>query len=171
MIDQTILKYLEDKPQQLDFKGLIEFMVESRIPFRKGLLLSSIAITTLDIIFLDLNKIDNLTNTRIFFIILHEIAHYKRMVKLGREEVIRRLSLDDFHQYSDFLINEEMIADRYARLLFYHFNKVSLPIVYTQQLDIASIKMQYKFNLLRDFGFIQNKEERYYHLLNKYILV
>jgi hypothetical protein len=170
MINEAIKKFLESKPPQLDFRCLVKFMEDSNIYFVDSWLVSAVGMTTLDAIHLDLNKLMHQTDSMIYFIILHEIGHHKKMMKVGRGETIRKLSSDNFEEFTLNMINEEILADRYASRLFYKFNGVPFPAQLTQQLELKERRVSYRKNTLQYFGVVQNDINKYYELLKNYIL-
>jgi hypothetical protein len=170
MIEEIIKKYLENKPPQLNFKCLLKFMEDSYIPFKNAWLMSSAAMTTLDCIYLDINKLSHYTDSMVYFIILHEIGHFKKMRKHGRAEVIRRLSIENFELFHINMVTEEMVADRYASRLFNRFNQVPFPSRLTQQLEFIDNRKKYTKNTRQYFGLVQNDERRYYAMIKHYIL-
>lgn len=169
-IDNEIIKLLENKPKQLDFKALIKFMIESDIQFKNENLISSVGIATLDNILIDINKITRYSDSLIYFIILHEIGHYKRITKLGREQIISNLSIMDFDNFTNSIVTEEMIADRYASFVFLKLNGLPFPRIQTQSLELEVNKMKYRLKTARYFGVIKNSEENYYKLINQFVL-
>lgn len=170
MIDEMIFQFLDNKPPQLNFKGLIRFMVSTNIVFKHSKLVSSAGMTTLDCICLDIEKLSRYSDSKIFFVILHEICHSKRMSKLGREEIIKRLSSEDFYSFNINLIQEEIIADRYARSLFLKFNGLPFPKHMTQELYLPENQVKYVNNMRHFFGKVQHDEKKYYKMIDNYIL-
>ena len=91
------------------------------------------------------------------------------MCKLGKDKILFNLSLNDFDLFSDSIISEEIIADRYASLLFYKFNGVLYPREHTQRLTENFFKTIYKKNTVKYFNVINNSEENYNNFIKKII--
>ncbi len=84
----------------LNIDGLISFMENSEIDYYMADLNGPMGMATINGVYIDVNNI--LTkisfpigaNTMLlYFIILHETAHMKRIIKLGKDKVIENLSL------------------------------------------------------------------------------
>lgn len=105
----------------------------------------------------------------IYYIILHEIAHYLRIQKLGFDTHLKNLSVDNFPDFWTYILDEEKIADRWASYIFYKVNGRVLDINKTQNLS----RQERKSRLLRDiyelFGRFDGTEESYKSLLKEFI--
>ena len=127
-------------------------------------------------IFLDWDKMVNYSSSdiisleMILFIIYHEIAHYKRIMKIGVEEHLKMISNKDFNSFSNYIINEEMFADRWAKLMFYKFNRIILADHYMQPLHYPEIRVKYEEKLKRDHKILSSGPEKYQEVLDKYII-
>jgi len=80
-------------------------------------------------------KFNVINQDDLFFLFSHELCHYIRLKKYGKDYHLEKLSNKKFFTFSNFLINEEVVCDRFARLCFYNIKKY-----------------RYKGNLLRDFN-------------------
>ena len=171
MIDEKILKVLNDVDSTLNFKSLIEFMESTKINFIDNTIRGNYGIATYDAIYLNINLIDNrLDDKTMFFVILHEIAHYKRMQLIGKNGVIESFSNKDFDMFSEHIIFEEILADRYGSLVYYKLNKKLYPKNSTHCLDNPINQEKYKIGLKKTlFGVINNKEEEYDNLIKHMI--
>ncbi len=171
MIDSKIIKNLTDIESNLNFKLLIEFMKSTNIVFIENRIKNSYGMATNDSIYLNTNLIlTRLNHKTLFFIILHEIAHYKRIRLMGKKQVIENFSSKNFEMFSEHIIFEEMLADRYARLVYYKLNNEIYPKYSTQCLDDPMIRERYKIELKKNlFGVIENKEEDYDNLIKSMI--
>jgi len=169
MVDEVIKIVLKEKHGELNFNGLLEFMEFSSIDFKARKLRGPMGIATYFCIYLDMDKIDTYHDQMLFFVILHEIAHYKRIAKVGKEHIIKMLSLEDFEEFCTHVITEEIIADRYGCYVFYLLNKNIFPRGATQQLDIDYRRIQYKNTAKYLFGQIQNNEENYKKVLESFL--
>lgn len=81
--------------------------------------------SSIDTVYIDFDIIPN--DFMLYFVIIHETSHYKRIKKLGVEKILENLSSDNFDYFNNFLLGEEIICDRCASLLYYHFNKKIIP--------------------------------------------
>ena len=118
-------------------------------------------LSTLYGIYFDLTRLDKQPDNLKCFIILHELAHIKRFQKLGKNEVINYLSETNFDLFCDKIINEEIIADRYASLVYFKLTKIKLPEYMTQGLHIKPKRDMYKQSLKFTFGLNDGTEETY----------
>ncbi len=169
MVDEVIKVALKEKHGDLNFNDLLHYMENSGIIFNARRLRGPMGIATYFCIYLDMDKIDKYHDMMLFFIILHEIGHYKRITKMGKEHVIKMLSLEDFEDFCTHVIGEEIIADRYGSYMFYLFNKNIFPREATQQLDNKYKRSQYKHTTKHLFGKIQNNEENYKKVLKSFL--
>lgn len=169
MVDASIKNKLSQLNGRLNFDGLIEFIEQTGFVFKDRDLINAMGIATIDCIYLDIGKLKHYMDDFIFFVILHEICHFKRISKVGKIETIKLLSLEDFKEFNEHILGEEILADRYACRLFYRFNKKIYPYEMTQQLDQPKKKEEYKEIAKRYFGFIQNNEQRYDELIKSFI--
>lgn len=172
MIEDKLKDKLMNRDENnVNFHHLIEFMHDSEANFIDKRLKGPAAMSLLggDIIinmeYLD----DSHTNKSVMFIILHENCHNKRIKKMGKEWHITNLSNENFDEFCEYIINEEIIADRYGRLLYYHFNKEHFPVYLTQQLENKKQQENYKQIARYLFGIVKNKEKNYNELMNNFI--
>lgn len=64
-----------------------------------------------------------LPNKLIYFVLLHELYHYKYINKIGGDKLLERLSNDDYDSLCDYIYKEENMANKYAYIMYYHLNK------------------------------------------------
>ena len=170
-MDKSIAKILKRKDGELDFSLLLKFMKESGIKFKNRKLHKVYGIATYYGVYLDVDKLTDHFNERmIWYIILHEIAHFKRIEKIGKDKIIEFLSNEDFDEFCDHIIGEEIIADRYACFVYYLFNKEKFPREATQQLEKPLRKLEYRNVISGLFGMIKNNEENYKKIFESYIV-
>jgi hypothetical protein len=171
MIDESLVKSLKDKHGKYNFNQLIEFMEASNIIFKDRELISAAGIATYDCIYIDSTSFDfRFPDFMLYFIILHEMAHYKRLRKYGKQHFIKELSNDNYDELFEHVINEEILADRYASRVFYKLNKEVFPKYYTQCLDNPNKKAAYRYRIEFFFGKVQNNEEKYDDLFKEFII-
>jgi hypothetical protein len=160
------------KKQNVD--GLISFMENSGIEYHMADLRGPFAMATFEGVFIDLKKIMSkvlIDDTRfIYFVILHETGHIKRMKKLGEKEILKKLSLSDFEEFFEDIVGEELIADRYGCYIYRKLNNETFPIHMTQQLNLEFHKNKYKDSTRKIFGRIQNNKKNYNDLVNQFII-
>ncbi len=168
MIDESLRIILEEKHGYLNFNGLLAVMEASNIDFKDVRLKGPMGMASLDCIYLDtalMMPYDKI----FFFVIVHEMAHYKRILKLGRQHILSMMSCKDFDEFCGHIINEEIIADRYGRYCYYKLNGELFPEVATQQLENPYKQEQYRQIAVQLFGVIDNNEESYKKLVGKFI--
>lgn len=171
MIDESIIKILNNKESKLDWKGLLDYMESTGIDYQNKKLRGPWGIATFYCIFLDMDMICRYDDKLLYFIILHETSHYKRIIKKGgKDGVIKTLSEEDFDVFFNSVVEEEIVADRYASLLYYQFNKISWPREATQQLNLGYKQENYVPIAKLLYGVVKNKEENYIELLESFIV-
>ena len=164
-------KSIREKLKSMDLEPILSFMEKTGIEFRDRKLVGPIGIATFYCVYLDIDKmISGFDSMTIGYIILHEIGHYKRIVKVGKEHVLSMLSNDDFDIFSEHIIHEEIIADRYSSFVYKKLMNTTLPTERTQQLNIESNKIKYVNGTRRLFGVIENNEASYIKTLEGFII-
>jgi hypothetical protein len=170
MIDQKIIEFLKQKHGKYDFNKLIEFIQCTGFVYKARKINGApIAIATINGIYVDVDKVDYYNDKLVYFIILHETCHMKRITKFGGDWMLHNLSLEDFEDFTKHIFIEEILADRYACLMFYNFNKVIYPWYQTQQLDQKHKQEDYAPMARLYFGEIQNDINKYNELIVKFI--
>lgn len=171
MIDESIKNHLQNKVGTLDFKALLDFMEASGIEYRKIGLRGAIGLCTDYCVYLDFNKLTQLNDKIMYFVILHETAHYKRMQKMGGKDwVISNLSIKDFDAFCESIITEEIIADRFASYVYFLLNKELYPRKMTQQLDLEDNQPYYRGQLKGVFNVVKNNEENYKNMITNFLI-
>lgn len=172
MIDESIKTALLKKHGDLNFKGLLEFMESTGINYLSHGLDRIFGMATCYGIYLDLEKINEYHDNFLYFIILHETAHYKRIKQMGgKDAVIKILSNEDFEDFCGHVIGEEVFADRYACFVYQILNKEKFPREATQNLHMKEVQERYKKNsAIRLFGVVKNSEEIYKQLVNSFLI-
>jgi hypothetical protein len=169
MIDQKIIDSLKQRHGKYDFNKLIEFIQSTGFIYKARKINGPIAIASIDCVYIDVDKVDYFGDRLVYFIILHETCHMKRITKLGSEWMLRNLSFEDFDVFTKHIFIEEILADRYACRMFYEFNKVVYPWYQTQQLDQKRKQEEYAPMARLYFGKIQNDINKYNELIIKFI--
>lgn len=174
MLKEELKNALTEIIKKQNVDGLINFMENSDVEYHMADLRGPLAMATFEGVFIDLKRIMDrawMDDTRlIYFVILHETAHIKRMKKLGKKEVLRNLSLEEFDEFFEHVVGEELIADRYGCHVYYKLNNENFPTCMTQQLDIKLNQEKYRQTARGFFGRIQNDEKKYKELFEQFII-
>jgi hypothetical protein len=168
MLNEELKEKLRENLSDYNVESLITYMEELDVPFYKADLRGPLAMATFYGVYIDFSRVMN--PKLMFFIILHETAHIKRMRKLGKEEILRNLSLEDFDAFFEHVVQEEQIADRYASYIYQKLNKDIYPSVMTQELHLEDNKIKYRQTARGFFGRIQNDEEKYKKFVEQFII-
>jgi hypothetical protein len=161
---KDIINYYNEVPNNLNWAGLEKIMSEYNIqvknfPFRAA------GMAFNNKIYIDSRITSNVTSKQFYFIILHEIAHNKRNRKYNIDEELVKLSKGDFEVFFEYVINEEIIADRYAKQLYYYLNnEVSN---YDQRLHQPIYKSRYRDNARQTYNMLPNTLEEFETMLTK----
>jgi len=171
MIDKSLKIALTKKNGRHNFKKLLEFMEASGIDFKdRKIKFNTLGVATMYGLFINSEELNRYNDSIIFYVILHEIAHYKRIQKMGKEALIKALSAENFETFFEHVVGEEIIADRYASLLYLWFNKETFPSIWTQELFKEDKRNNYRPIAARLFGVIKNDEENYKNLLESFLV-
>ena len=170
MIDIAILEKLIERNGQYNFTKLVDYLLDTGFVYQDRKLRGPLAIATLNGVLLDMSVIDRYHDKLVYFILLHETAHMKRINRMGKEMMLSNLSIEDFGEFTARIFEEEIFADRYACSLFYHFNKEIYPWYETQQLNLKYKQDQYEKMARMYYGKIQNNEEKYNEMINNFII-
>jgi hypothetical protein len=174
MLKEELKNALTKTIKKQNVEALISFMENNDTEYHMADLRGPLAMATFEGVFIDLKRIMDrafMDDTRlIYFVILHETAHIKRMKKLGKKEILRNLSLDVFDEFFEHVMNEELIADRYGSYIYQKLNKEVFPKYMTQELDLDINKERYKQTARGFFGRIQNDEKKYKELFEQFII-
>lgn len=170
MIDIAILEKLIERNGQYNFTKLVDYLLDTGFVYQDRKLRGPLAIATLNGVLLDMSVIDRYHDKLVYFILLHETAHMKRINRMGKELMLSNLSIEDFGEFTAHIFEEEIFADRYACSLFYHFNKEIYPWYETQQLNLKYKQEQYEKMARMYYGKIQNNEEKYNEMISQFIV-
>jgi hypothetical protein len=170
MVDVTILEKLIERNGEYNFTKLVDYMLDTGFVYQDRKLTGPLAIATLNGVLLDMSVINRYHDKLVYFILLHETAHMKRIGRMGKDLMLANLSIEDFDEFTAHIFEEEIFADRYACRLFYHFNKEIYPWYETQQLNLKYKQEQYGSMARMYYGKIQNNEEKYNEMINNFIV-
>lgn len=170
MIEESIIEILVERDGEYNFTRLLKYMQDTGFSYQNKRLDGPLAIATINGVLLDMSIIDLYHDKFVYFILLHETAHMKRIAKMGKETMIKNLSIEDFDEFSNHIFEEEIFADRYACRLFYCFNRESYSWYETQQLNLKYKQKQYKPMIKLYYGKVQNNEENYNEIIKNFII-
>ena len=170
MIDQTIITELKERHGKYDFKTLISYMELSGFKFENKGLKGPVGLTTIDGVILDMSKLSTMTDRMLYYVVLHEMAHMKRIDKFGVETVLDFLSIEDFEEFHGYLVREEVLADRFASRMFFCFNSNVFQEYETQQLHLRYNQDKYQRVSRLFHDKVKNKKENYYDLLKLIVI-
>ena len=165
------LKGIHPSNVNMDLEPILSYMESTGIEFRDRNLAGPMGIATFYCLYLDLDKMVRQFDTRmIAYVMLHELGHYKRISKMGKEHVLKMLSNHDFDSFSDHIIGEEIAADRYSTYVYLKLTGKVLNPQITQQLHLEHNRTRYRERTKQLFGIIDNDEEKYIQLLEGFII-
>ncbi len=168
MIDRNIGRIFNHKHGELNFDGLLVLMRDSGLYFEKRCLNNALGLATFDCIYLDLDVLNLYKDEFIYFVVLHEIAHGKRIRKMGKEGLIKNMIEPDLGIFSNHILSEEIFADRYACFNYRLLNKKPY-LGKTQELYLDDKKNKYLIKLKKTHEAIGQSEDKYNDLINSYI--
>lgn len=171
MLNKKLKKVLVENLTTKNVDELISFMENSGVKYYMADLRGPLALATFYGVYIDINsiKLKSFSDKLMYFVILHETAHVKRMKKLGKKEILKNLSLNDFDEFFKHILGEELIADRYGCFMYYNLTKEVYPKSMTQNLHIKEVVDRYKSTARALYGQIDNDEKKYKELVNKFI--
>ena len=160
------IEFLKENDTDHNWGGLYELYKEVKVEF-VAFKVEALAMATFEGVYIN-TDIDEYNYNMIYFVFLHELAHYKRFVKMGIEYHMNQLSLEDWDMFKDSMVYEEMIADNYALHCYRVLNSKTYTGWY-QELHLAHNKDQYGHGVEFIFGQIENDKEKYLELLHSVI--
>jgi len=171
MISQNLKTHLLERSKfsNLEFGLLVKLLEESEYEFIGGVLNGPMGIATYRKAYFDLNRLDLTDDQLTFFVILHEYCHVLKIERVGKQGMVNQLSNENFDEFLNHIITEEIIADRFASMMYYCYNKRKYPKYRTQRLEEQSQKDKYVHQVGDLFGQIKD-EETYDKILNLFIL-
>jgi len=171
MLNKVLKKALIETLPNNKTNDLICFMENTGVKYYLADLNGPLALATYYGVYIDLNSIKNrgLSEMLIYFIIFHETAHMKRIKRMGKKLLLKNLSTTDFDVFFEHVLGEELVADRYGCYMYYNLTKKVYPKFMTQQLDIKENAERYKGLARQLYGQVENDENKYKELINKFI--
>src|SRR3954470_22769223 len=110
--------FLVKKLSKLNYQALFSLIGENRIEFIPVRLAGAYGMTLPDRIYVDLYEFRRLPDIVVYFVLLHEIFHYKRYQELGKQHFINELSNPIFEELHNHIVEEELAADAYGREMY-----------------------------------------------------
>lgn len=166
LIEKSFIDFLEKEngsqiQPSVDLQDVLNLLISENIPVKTHNKGDFTGLATLWGLYFNLNKLWRYPNVIKYYIILHEIGHVKRMRKHGEDKVLSDFSQNDFDKFAESVINEEIIADRYASFVYYRLTGNVLPKNYTQKLDLPEYQERYKGLLKSCHTNVDNDIESY----------
>ena len=169
IMEISIKEKLRNYNDGFDLEPIIQYMENSGVNYVDKNLKGYLGIATIYCVYIDIDELKKRFNNKfIGYVILHETAHAKRIERMGLDNVIKMLSNDNFKDYSDHIIGEEVIADRYVCHIFKRLTGYNFPREATQQLNLKPNRDKYVESTKKMFGKITN-EETYKQYLEQFI--
>ena len=166
-IAEHILKWHYES--DLDFIKLLNFINENDYPIIDSRLINALGMATYYTIYLDIDYIEFQPYRLRYFIILHEIAHYKRLHKKGLDYHLSKLSSKNVQDVYEHIILEELIADKYAMATYYALTNSYYPYEETQRINEYENKIKFMNTANGLIGVLENNEDSYKTMIKKHI--
>jgi hypothetical protein len=168
-MNESIKEKLRNYNDGFNLEPIIQYMENIGFEYVDKYLNGYLGIATIYCVYIDIDELKKRFNNRfIAYVILHETAHAKRIERMGLNNVIKMLSNDDFKVYSDHIIEEEVVADRYVCHVFKRLTGYYFPREATQQLNLKPNRDRYIETTKKMFGKITN-EETYKQYLKQFV--
>lgn len=155
---QEVIEYARGKDKNHDYDCLLKAYEGVNVQIRK--LKGPAGMATFDTIYIDPRIYDRYGAVMFNFVLLHELCHHKRYLKYGTDFHMKGLSLENFDEFLDFIINEEITADRYATYMYRILNGKTFSGK-TQELHKPLNRKKYEIVAEYIFGQIQNDYDNY----------
>lgn len=168
MLTQKIKSFLTIKLKHLNAEGLIRVMEELDVEIVDRKLHNAVGMTMPDKIYLDIDRLRYHQPKFVYFVVLHEICHYKRIRKVGKKVIVELFKSKNFDEFFAGILKEELIADKYACILYFRFNDEVFPKALTQQLTEEVAQNVYSEFTKTLFGRVENEKD-YRDLLKSFV--
>lgn len=171
MINKELKEILLERADrsELEFSKLVTFLENSPFDFVGNKLRGPLGLATEGRAYFDLTELDGNDDQLVFFVILHEYCHLLRINKLGKAAMVSKFSTIDFDEFIGHIVEEEILADRFASLIYRKFNNESFPWYRTQRLDDETSRDNYTIEMKNLHGRITD-EVSYDKVLNSFIV-
>lgn len=161
--------FQEKHTDNLNFNGLYEYIIENNIEIEfTNIRFSAIGFTSYDKVYISKSIPSYIDDNVLFMIICHEIGHFLRFRKKGLKFHLNNLSINDKEIFFEKLIHEEIIADKFSCLLFYHLNR----FIYEgqmQDLHLTENVDKYKQQVDFLYQYYSSDENEYIKTINNFI--
>ena len=108
------------KHNGIDVSLILDILKENKVDVIDAQLKNIVGYTTNESIFLDIDyMIKHISIETMCFIILHEYCHYIRFKKYGLKYFTNNLINDNFNDFANFVMDEEVFCDRWASINFF----------------------------------------------------
>jgi hypothetical protein len=167
MISKILKEILEhrDLNSDIDFQRLIYLFEQSDIEFITAELDSYGGVAINKKVIYDYNTMIYGDSNLILFLLLHEYCHALRVNKFGYSVMINFFIQDSFDIFKKHIIEEEIIADRFASYYYYCITGIKVPDNMVQQLEISDNANKYGENI-KPFFYSINSIDDYDKVLN-----
>ena len=130
-MEEIVKKYLMklDEDSDLNFAGLAKLIEANEIPIKNTrFTVPAPGMCANDCVYLDIPGIESVNSyTYKFFVVAHEISHFLRFKRKGENYNKDSYKENDFNKFGEFVIFEEMFADRFARYIYNSLNESRFP--------------------------------------------
>lgn len=157
-----LIKKLKEEDSTLNWDGLVELCnaVEMRVVNFK---VNVAGMSLQNSIYIDVDALKRLKPYEVYYMILHELGHNKRNKNADAERKLIEYRKYDFEIFFEFLINEEITADRYAKTMFYILNRATTN--YGQYLHLESKKNEYRNKAMMMYKTLPDNVKDYHNYL------
>ena len=125
----------------------------------------------------NMSKIKNLLENKIishadiFFLILHELCHFIRIKKYGKDYHIKNIITDNFDEFCEFLLYEEMVCDKFSTIYFYKFNKLKYSGKFIRDFSSYLLKEYYTNGLNKTYKKASEYNFDFEKMVDEYFVV
>lgn len=118
------------------------------------------AIAFFDKVVVDTWQLEEMSCEKKLYVLLHELCHALRFDKVGKQNFLKKYITENIEELCDFVIYEEILADRYACFMFYRLTGNKFDWSRTQQLNLPENRKKYEGKVFSTmFKKFKNEEE------------
>lgn len=167
---EDFIEHGKSNDYDLNYDGLLELISKHNVNLKFcKFKLNVVGLATFDGIFINSKLIDRVDV--LYYAIIHEIAHKLRIIDLGFDAYSNNILKLDFESYFKHIVEEEIIADRYACIIGSILNKEHKSFnKYNQGLESSMRQEIYKPRLKELYDSIPNTYEEYVKFLYESIV-
>jgi len=100
MIDNKVREHLSKLQGEYDFISLLNFCEQHKINLKAARIKDGLGFACRRCIYLDINKLATHQTKMVYWLILHEVYHYKRIKKMGVKKMVKDFSDTNFETFS-----------------------------------------------------------------------